>query len=107
MTQLGYPVSSAPTFDTLTVETGEQTQNIIARAAERQINLRIDPQEAGKPKTLGVSLDETTGLEQLSELLTIFAGDKAIPTLQSLRPSTLPKALSRTSDYLTHPVFNQ
>ncbi|MEL7141504.1 MAG: aminomethyl-transferring glycine dehydrogenase [Cyanobacteria bacterium J06631_9] len=107
LTKLGYSVSSEPTFDTLTVETGEQTQNIIARAAERQINLRIDPQTADKPTTLGVSLDETTGLEQLTELLTIFAGDRAVPTLQSLRPSALPNSLSRTSDYLTHPVFNQ
>ncbi|MEL6879193.1 MAG: aminomethyl-transferring glycine dehydrogenase, partial [Cyanobacteria bacterium J06607_10] len=107
LTKLGYSVSSEPSFDTLTVETGEQTQNIIARAAERQINLRIDPQTADKPTTLGVSLDETTGLEQLTELLTIFAGDRAVPTLQSLRPAALPNSLSRTSDYLTHPVFNQ
>lgn len=107
LTKLGYSVSSEPTFDTLTIETGEQTQNIIARATERQINLRIDSQVADKPATLGISLDETTGLEQLTELLNIFAGDKAVPTLQSLRPSALPNVLSRTSDYLTHPVFNQ
>ncbi len=105
--KLGYTLGSEPMFDTLTVVTGSNTADIIARAAERQVNLRIDPTEKGKPQTLGVSLDETTGLEQLSELLEIFAGDKTAPKLEALRPEPLAKVLSRTSDYLTHPVFNQ
>ena len=105
--KLGYTLGSEPVFDTLTVVTDSNTADIIARAAERQINLRIDPTAAGKPQTLGVSLDETTGLEQLSELLEIFAGDKTAPKLEALRPAPLAKALSRTSDYLTHSVFNR
>ena len=105
--KLGYTLGSEPVFDTLTIVTDSNTADIIARAAERQVNLRIDPAEKGKPQTLGISLDETTGLEQLSELLEIFAGDKATPQLEALRPEPLAKAFSRTSDYLTHPVFNQ
>ncbi|MFK8185794.1 MAG: aminomethyl-transferring glycine dehydrogenase [Phormidesmis sp.] len=105
--KLGYKMGSAPVFDTLTVETGDRTKDILARATEQQINLRIDLEQAGKPQTLGISLDETTGVEQISELLEIFAGDKTAPTIESLCPEPLPKAFSRTSDYLTNPVFNR
>ncbi|MGB3298716.1 MAG: aminomethyl-transferring glycine dehydrogenase [Phormidesmis sp.] len=105
--KLGYTLGSEPVFDTLTVVTGTSTADIIARATERQVNLRIDPIEPDKPQSLGISLDETTGLEQLSELLEIFAGDKAAPKLEALSPEALPEAFSRTSDYLTHPVFNR
>ncbi|MGB7249072.1 MAG: glycine dehydrogenase (aminomethyl-transferring), partial [Phormidesmis sp.] len=37
--QLGYPLGSEPVFDTLTVVTGEQTAEIVARALARQVNL--------------------------------------------------------------------
>ncbi|MGB5914763.1 MAG: aminomethyl-transferring glycine dehydrogenase, partial [Phormidesmis sp.] len=119
--KLGYTLGSEPVFDTLTVETGDRTADILARAAELQINLRRDSAER-----LGVSLDETTGVEQVAELLSIFSGglfsggqgapDLNAPaengltenvTLRSLQPQPLPAALARTSDYLTHPVFNQ
>ena len=105
--QLGYSLGTEPVFDTLTVATGEQTDDIIARAAERQINLRIDSAQGNEPRTLGISLDETTGLEQIVELLEIFAGNTAVPPLDALKPQPVPLAFSRTSDYLTHPVFNQ
>jgi glycine dehydrogenase len=104
--QLGYALSSGVVFDTLTIETGEQTADILARASERQVNLRIDSAGGGQAR-LGISLDETTGLEQITELLSIFAGDQPVPSLDALRPAQLPEALSRTSAYLTHPVFNQ
>ena len=110
--RLGYRLGSEPVFDTITVITGEKTASIVARAAERQINLRIDPVQADQPErsctaSLGISLDETTGLDQIAELLTIFAGDQTVPDLKSLSPKPLPEALKRTSSYLTHPVFNQ
>ncbi|MEO0645705.1 MAG: aminomethyl-transferring glycine dehydrogenase [Cyanobacteria bacterium J06650_10] len=105
--RLGYPLGTEPSFDTLTVTTNEQTDDILARAAERQINLRLDPVVEGQPQTLGISLDETTGADQLVELLEIFAGSRSIPTLDSLRVEDWPAKLKRQSDYLTHPVFNQ
>ncbi len=105
--KLGYDLGNRTTFDTLTVETRERTPDIIARAAEQQINLRIDSTVGNQPATVGVSIDETIGLDQIVELLTIFAGDKPVPSLDSLTPEPLPDSLSRTSSYLTHPVFNQ
>jgi glycine dehydrogenase len=106
--QLGYSLSSDPVFDTLTVETGDDTADILARAIARNINLRIDPISPGQTRTLGISLDETTGLAQISELLAIFAtDDKSAPPLTALQPAPLSESLTRSSDYLTHPVFNQ
>ncbi|MEL7050582.1 MAG: aminomethyl-transferring glycine dehydrogenase [Cyanobacteria bacterium J06588_5] len=105
--KLGYRLGEAPVFDTLTVETGEQTADITARAAEQQINLRLDAGESGKLQTLGISVDETTTPEHVSQLLAIFAGKKRAPELRSLTPSPIPSSFQRQSDYLTHPVFNQ
>ncbi|MEO0888481.1 MAG: glycine dehydrogenase (aminomethyl-transferring), partial [Cyanobacteria bacterium J06648_10] len=77
--KLGYRLGEAPVFDTLTVETGEQTADITARAAEQQINLRLGAGESGKLQTLGISVDETTTPEHVSQLLEIFAGKKRAP----------------------------
>ena len=105
--KLGYELADAPVFDTLTIKTGEKTSKIIARAAEQQINLRVDPVKADHVATVGISIDETTGLDQITDLLTIFAEDNPVPSLDSLTPESVPASFSRTSCYLTHPVFNQ
>ena len=105
--KLGYSVNDGPVFDTLTVTTGDDTKDILARATEQQINLRIDPDQKGRSQTLGISLDETTGVAQVQELLEVFAGDKTTPSIDALQPTPLPSALSRTSKYLTNPVFNR
>ncbi len=99
--KLGYQLGEAPVFDTLTVQTGAQTEEILARSQARKINLRV-----GK-ETIGISLNETTGVEQIEELLEIFAGEQSAPSVTALRPQPLPERFKRTSDYLTHPVFNQ
>lgn len=99
--KLGYTLGEAPVFDTLTVQTGGRTEEILARSLTREVNLRIGEE------TIGISLNETTGIEQLEELLEIFAGEKSAPSVASLRPQPLPERFNRTSDYLTHPVFNQ
>ncbi|MEL6262878.1 MAG: aminomethyl-transferring glycine dehydrogenase [Cyanobacteria bacterium J06626_6] len=106
--KLGYTLGRDPVFDTLTIETGDRTADILARAAEQQINLRAGSIDPTMPaQTLGISLDETTGPAQVLELLAIFAGERPVPALESLQPISLPASLSRTSPYLTHPVFNQ
>ena len=97
----GYTLGQSPVFDTLTVQTGAKTKEILDRALAREVNLRADKE------TIGISLNETTGVKQLEELLTIFVGEKSAPSISSLRPTPLPENLKRTSDYLTHPVFNQ
>ena len=107
LTKLGYSIGDAPYFDTLQVKISGDATTILERAKSQQINLRsIDP------NNVGISLDETTTPEDVMDLWRIFAGDKApdftfseIET-NSSTSSIQTSTLVRTSEYLTHPVFN-
>ncbi len=105
--RLGYSISSEHFFDTLRVELGTgNLEAIIAAATARNINLRIFNDTA-----VGISLDETTTLEDLIDLWQIFALTDNLPfTLEDLILPTSPSPhlpTPRTSTYLTHPVFNR
>ncbi|MEH2421425.1 MAG: aminomethyl-transferring glycine dehydrogenase [Nostoc sp.] len=103
--RLGYSVVSESFFDTLRVELGTHNlKDILANAEQLQINLRVFDATA-----VGISLDETTRPEDLIDLWQIFAGTDNLPfTLEELTSASLPHfPLSRTSTYLTHPVFNR
>ncbi len=107
LTQLGYTFNSAPVFDTLTVELGNvSAKRIYDLAHANRVNLR--PHNA---HSVGVSLDEAVTESDLAMLLHIFAeaAGKPAPALASLGRATcdLPESLTRSSSYLTHPVFNQ
>ena len=99
---LGYKISSENFFDTLRVELGNTKLEVILDAAhERNINLRIFDNS-----TVGISLDETTTETDLIDLWQIFALKDQLPfTVKELPISH--SQLSRTSKYLTHPVFNR
>jgi glycine dehydrogenase len=99
----GFELVSGNFFDTIVVKTNDS--NIIRSKAERQlINLRyIDNNH------IGISLDETTGIEELYDLINCFENDKdpvAFDISQDDELHHLPASLIRTSAYLTHPVFN-
>lgn len=103
--RLGYSVFSESFFDTLRVELGTRNlKDILAASEQLQINLRVFDATA-----VGISLDETTTPEDLIDLWQIFAGIDDLPfTLEELTSPSLPQLpLSRTSTYLTHPVFNR
>ncbi|MEH2001403.1 MAG: aminomethyl-transferring glycine dehydrogenase [Nostoc sp.] len=103
--RLGYSISSKDFFDTLRVELGRRNlKDILAVSEQLQINLRVFDATA-----VGISLDETTTPEDLIDLWQIFAGTDDLPfTLEELTSPSLPHfSLSRTSTYLTHPVFNR
>jgi glycine dehydrogenase len=104
--RLGYRVGPEPFFDTLRVETGPAGLPAILRAADtHQINLR----KVGG-STLGISLDETTGIGDVRDLLEIFAAGAAtssrggVVTVQGGSPSF--GTLARSSTCLSYPVFN-
>lgn len=103
--RLGYEISSEAYFDTLRVNLGSQPLHEILDAAKvHQINLRTLDEN-----TVGISLDETTTLEDLIDLWEIFSETDELPfRIDELSPnSTLPDVLKRTSEYLTHPAFNR
>ncbi len=101
--RLGYKINSEHFFDTLQVDLGTQSVKAILEACQgRNINLRIFD-----ATSVGISLDETTTPEDLIDLWQIFAGTDHLPfTIEELPPSShIP--FPRTSNYLTHPVFNR
>jgi glycine dehydrogenase len=99
-------------FDTIVVELdSEKKQNGLYNAALlSEINLR----KVGTTG-LGISLDETTTLDDVHLLLNVFcAGDHALnlPKLDHElashnRAPAIPEALERQDAVLTHPVFNR
>jgi len=101
--ELGFELVSTNFFDTITVKTTEFS-SIKEKAERQQINLRyIDN------KYISISIDETTLTEDLYDLINCFEDDKNPVTFDihhDDEPDHIPQGLSRTSLYLTHPVFN-
>jgi glycine dehydrogenase len=112
--RLGYTVSSAHYFDTLRIDLEpERVAEIIEAALAQQINLRtIDDKIAlgAEKSVIAISLDETTTEADLSDLWQIFAGSEVSFTIEELATPQSAferiKPFARSSDYLTHPVFN-
>jgi glycine dehydrogenase len=100
--KLDYKIVSENFFDTLRVELGNtRLEAILDAAHERNINLRIFDNS-----TVCISLDETTTEADLIDIWQIFALKDELPfTVEELAISH--SQLSRTSKYLTHPVFNR
>ena len=92
-------------FDTLSVKaTSGKANGIVKRAGRRKINLR-------RVKTgLTVTLDETTQLKDVQDLIEVFSGAALEGSLEDLAreaQAAVPESLARTSSFLTHPVFNR
>lgn len=109
----GVKSANAWFFDTITVPTNAKTRaDILARAAEAGINLRIDLADS-----IGISLDECTSAPEIETLWNIILGDKAaglcVDELDAqicagkVDAIGIPNALKRQSAFLTHPFFNR
>jgi len=101
--ELGFELISDNYFDTITIKTNDISP-IKEKAERQQINLRyIDN------KYISISIDETTLTEDLYDLINCFENDKNPVTFDidhDDEPEHIPSKLSRTSSFLTHPVFN-
>jgi glycine dehydrogenase len=106
--ELGVAIRRDTAFDTLTLDTGDATAAIAARAVAAGMNLRRYP-EWGDTMT-GITLDETTTRDDIRALWQVFAAPgQALPDFGAFEAgvdSMIPKEMRRTSSYLTHPVFN-
>ncbi|MBE4226647.1 aminomethyl-transferring glycine dehydrogenase [Vibrio parahaemolyticus] len=104
LTKGGFELAHNSFFDTITINTGEKTQNLYTKALAADINLRVLP---GK---LGISLDETTTVADVEALFAVFGVKEDVAALSTEIAgnefAAIPEALRRTSEYLTHPVFN-
>ena len=101
---MGWRLLHDTAFDTLHVEAGDRRDALMAAAVASGRNLR-----AASADTLGISLDETSTRADVEALWAVFAQGNVTPTIAQYADTVtpmIPAALQRTSDYLTHPVFN-
>jgi glycine dehydrogenase len=103
--QMGRKVVTPSAFDTITIDTGADSDAVMARALAAGANLR-----RLSPTHVSVALDETTTRADVGALLSWFApAGVAVPDLSAFDKGIeplIPEALRRTSAFLTHPVFN-
>ena len=100
----GAKVNAEPVFDTLTIS-NVSAARVHAAAEAKKINLRrVDAM------TVGLSLDETTTVEEVQTLLTFFSESASLSSQLSTlsdQLSVFPAPFARTSAFLTHPTFNR
>uniref|UniRef100_A0A4X2K9D1 Glycine cleavage system P protein n=1 Tax=Vombatus ursinus TaxID=29139 RepID=A0A4X2K9D1_VOMUR len=92
-------------FDTLKIQCGCSLNEVLDRAAQRQINFRLFGDG-----TLGISLDETVTEKDLDDLLWIFgcesSAELVAESMGEEKRGILGTPFKRTSPFLTHQVFN-
>lgn len=105
LAEAGHNVENNYFFDTITILPKTSQESVKEKAEQAKVNLRYN--EDG---TIGVSLDETTSIDDVNELLKIFNVTKKVDEIvekKSFVENDLNESpFKRTSNYLTHPVFN-
>jgi glycine dehydrogenase len=94
----GYEIGSAPFFDTITVAVPGRAREVVAAAAEAGVNVRFVDDD-----TLSIACDEVTRREHLETVWRAFGVEAVVENDPVREADELPR---RTSEYLTHPVFN-
>ncbi len=96
-----YTIVSDHFFDTVCVITGNDTNNILQSANAHKINLRKVSDDK-----ISLSFDETTEIADLNNLFKIFGLNAQMKDIGDVVTPSIPSNLKRTSDYMSHPVFN-
>jgi glycine dehydrogenase len=103
--QLGWEIAHDEFFDTIRVELGgTSAADILLRAEKVGCNLR----QLGS-HSIGISVDETTTDGDVETLMSIFRGTHVREFGDDDLDGSafgMPESLARTSEFLTHPVFN-
>ncbi len=92
----GFEIVNKTFFDTLSIKV-DKADEYLSKAKSKSINLRKFSDDL-----IGLSFDETTTLEILNNLASIFGAEIDVKA----QGSGLPDFAVRTSSYLAHPVFN-
>ena len=108
--QEGIELENKHFFDTLTLNTKENSKAIYHRALAQGMNLRKFPTADNIPVQLGVSLDETTTAKDVEDLLLAITGKtlKVSDLTEQValdEYSNIPFNCRRSSSYLQHPIF--
>lgn len=100
LSKLGFKVSNKSYFDTLSIKIDSQKDidaiKASAEKAEMNFNYFVDG-------VIQISLDETTTEEDLLRIISVFGKDAKLEE----GTSDIPNELQRSSDYLTHEIFNK
>jgi glycine dehydrogenase len=102
LNQLGVYQTNTAFFDTLLVKA--DTTKVKAVAEKNEVNFFYVDGE-----TISISLNETTSLADLNQIISIFAealGKSNAQIEQFVNETMVPKNLERTSTFLQHEVFN-
>jgi glycine dehydrogenase len=109
---LGVTQQNAHYFDTLRLTFPHDIETLRRHAIEHGINFRyVDEQ------TVGIALNETVTLDDVADIISVFAATLGRPgdvvdredfrsTAAGFAADTVPPELVRRSAFLTHPVFN-
>ncbi|MCH8329979.1 MAG: aminomethyl-transferring glycine dehydrogenase [Bacteroidetes bacterium] len=107
ITQMGLELSNENYFDTLKIKTGNTTA-LKTLAESKEINFFYIDDE-----WISIAIDETTQSEDLEDIISLLSthtGAKLskldLDDLYDQTKIEYPPQFSRTSDFLTHPVFN-
>jgi glycine dehydrogenase len=99
----GFQLVTQNYFDTITIK-ADDIKSIKEKAERQKINLRyIDD------NCIGISLDETTMIDDLYDLINCFENDVnavGFSIEEDAMPEHIPSFAKRNSSYLAHPVFN-
>lgn len=104
LSDIGIVARHTDVFDTLRVNVAD-VGALRASALKARINLRYFDDGS-----VGITLDETVSEKDLADLIEVFGGQDGsavVKKLASRLDSGYSGAHSRSSDFMTHPVFNQ
>lgn len=104
---LGYTQTTKNYFDTLRFPVGDIVGTLKAEALNHEVNFFYEGD------VVGISIDETTTFADIQTIVKVFAkvkgkttNDVDLAALAEDLGTSIPDNLQRTSEYLTHPVFN-
>jgi glycine dehydrogenase len=103
LNKLGVYQTNTAFFDTLVVKA--DAEKVKAIAERHEINFFYIDNE-----TISISLNETTLFPDLNEIIAVFAeavGKEAFEVTENVSEQNYPAHLNRTSEFLTHDVFNK
>jgi glycine dehydrogenase len=102
---MGYTLRKETAFDTIWVLAKDATAPLMQRARDAGMNLRQACEQS-----IAISLDETTTREDIAALWRVFAtSGQDVPGFDAFEKGIeplIPAELRRTSEFMTHPVFN-
>ena len=102
--QSGVEVRQPVAFDTVVVKKHDAAQFAQKAAQLFHVNFRVVDEDH-----IGITVDETVGKRQIDEIIKCFTTDAVDVTKleeQVSATQSVPEHLRRTSEFMTHPVFN-